>query len=79
MIHLCIIEPVQEVNRPRTGSRQADTHLARKLRMGAGHEGGHFFMAHLNEFYVIFRPIEGTQKAVDPITWISVDTSDTPI
>jgi DNA-binding response OmpR family regulator len=55
-----------------------DPHLVCKLCAGAGHESGYFLVAHLHEFHVIFRPVESTQDAVDPVAKVSVDPVDSP-
>ena len=62
----------------RPGGRQANTDLAGQLSMTTGHEGGFFFMAHLNEMDFLFRPAKRADNAVDPVARIPVDPFDTP-
>ena len=48
-IHLGVVEAIQEVNASRPGGRQTYPEFARVLGIAAGHEGGCFFVPHVDE------------------------------
>src|SRR3954468_7027461 len=78
-IELRVVEAVEQMDGAGPGSRQAHADLAGKLRVRTGHERGHFLVADLDELHRLFRPIEGAEKAVDTVAWISVDARDAPL
>jgi hypothetical protein len=49
VIHLRVVEAVEQVDRAGTRRRQADADLAGELRVRAGHEGRHLLVADLDE------------------------------
>ena len=52
VIHLGIVEPVQEMDRARSGRGVAQTDLTGEFRMRRGHEGRHLLVADLNIFHL---------------------------
>jgi L-alanine-DL-glutamate epimerase-like enolase superfamily enzyme len=77
VIHLRVVEAVQQVNRARTGRRQADADLPGELRVRARHEGRHLFMADLNELHVLDGP-KRADDAENAVAWVAVDPLDAP-
>jgi hypothetical protein len=67
MIHLGVVEAVEQVDGAGTGRRQADADLAGELGVRAGHQGRHFLVAHLDEAQAIGRALQGAEDAVDPV------------
>ena len=49
VVHLGVVEAVEEVDGARARGRQADADLAGEFRVRAGHEGGHLLVADLDE------------------------------
>ena len=49
VVHLGVVEAIQEVNGAGAGGGEAHADLARELRVAAGHERGHLFVARLDE------------------------------
>jgi hypothetical protein len=77
VIHLRVVEPVEQVDRARTGGGDADADLARELGVGAGHEGGHLLVPHLDELQLL----DGAKRvdhAQDAVARIAVDALDAP-
>ena len=56
VVHLRVVEPVQQMDRARTGGRVAEPDLAGELGMRRGHERRHFLMPNLDvlEFVLAF-------------------------
>src|SRR5438105_9285308 len=79
MIELGVVQSVEQMNRARAGSGQADTDFASKLCVRAGHEGGHLFMSHLNEIDLAFGAVECAHDSVDAVAGISVDAPHAPL
>ena len=61
-----------------TRGRQANADLAREFRVRARHERGHLFVAHLNEFELVFELFEGAEQPVDPVAGITINASNAP-
>ena len=78
MIHLRIVEAVEQVDRARPGGRQADADLPGELRVTAGHERGGLLVARLDEADPTLGAIEGPDQPVDAITGIPVDGANAP-
>jgi hypothetical protein len=49
VVHLRVVEAVQQVDRAGPGGREADAHLAGELGVAARHEGRHLLVARLDE------------------------------
>ena len=79
MIHLGVVQAIEQMNRAGPGGCQAHADLAGELRMRTGHEGGHFFMANLHELRLVIRAFEGAHDAVDAVARKSVDSVDAPV
>ncbi len=79
VIELGVVQPVQQVDGPGAGGRQAQPHLTRELGMGAGHEGGHLLMPRLDEVDVLAGPVDGADDAVDAVARIAIDALEPPL
>ena len=66
-VELGVVESVQQMNAARTRGRQANAELAGELRISAGHEGGGFFVAHLNEADLVLVRAQRLHDSVDAI------------
>ena len=66
-----------EMGGARSAGRQTDAEFAGELGMGDGHEGRHLLVANLDEFNLA-RPLQGSDHAVDTVTWISIDSANSP-
>ncbi|SRR5258706_7197791 len=54
VVHLGIIESIQKMNSSWPRCRHAETYLACKFGVSAGHESGHLLVAYLDEIEQIF-------------------------
>src|SRR5438094_10592464 len=79
MIELRVVETIEQMNRSRPRSRQADSDLTGELGVRAGHERCHLLVSHLHEIDRVFGALERTHDPVDAIARITVDTLDTPL
>jgi hypothetical protein len=77
-VELGVVQPVQEMDRPRPRGREADAQLAGELRMPAGHERAHLFVPCLDELHVVAVG-EREYDAVDPVAGIAVDAAHGPL
>src|SRR4051812_23427112 len=77
VIELGVVEAVQEMDRARSRSRQADADLAGELGVAAGHERRLLLVTDLDELDLVGAP-EGGQDAVDAVTGIAVDALHAP-
>ena len=75
VVHLRVVEAVEEVDGPGARGRQADADLARELRVAASHEGGHLFVARLDEAAATVVAVERAHDAVDAVARISEDVA----
>ena len=48
VIHFCVVEAVEKMDRARTGGGQANAQFAGELGVSAGHECRHLFVSHLH-------------------------------
>src|ERR1700736_260455 len=78
-IKLRIIKPVEEVNSTRTRRGEADTQPAGELGVSAGHERGGFFMANLDEAYIVLALPQRLHNPIDPVARNSKYRVHTPI
>ena len=62
---------------PGTAGCEADAELARELRMGHGHEGGHLLVPRLDEVDLAIA-LQGADHAVDAVAGIAVDPFHAP-
>src|SRR5690606_15172520 len=72
------VQAIEKVDGARPGSRQTDPDLTGELRVRAGHEGGEFLVAGLDELDAVFRAIERTQETVDAVPRKTEDPTDSP-
>src|ERR1043165_2199493 len=78
MIELRVVQAGQQMNRARTGRRDAAAHFARELRVCAGHERGHLLVAYLHEIDGVTRAIERAEDPVDAVARVSVNAAHAP-
>src|SRR5437764_11660826 len=73
MVELCVVEPVQEMDRARARRGEAHADLARPLRVCARHERRHLLVTHLHELQLVLVALERADDRVDPVARITVD------
>jgi hypothetical protein len=78
MIHLRVIEAIQEMDRARAGGRETDADFSGELGMRARHERGHFLVAHLHKLHQVAGAIQRAHDSVNAIAGKSVDAVDAP-
>src|SRR3712207_5654492 len=76
MVELGVVQPVQQVNGPGAGGREAYDHLAGELGVGAGAEGGDLLVAGLNELDLVAVLVKAAQDAVDAVAGVAVYAVD---
>ena len=76
MVEFGVVETVQEVDRARPGSREADADLAGPFRVRAGHERRLLFVPHLHELECILVPLERADDGIDAVPRVAVDAFD---
>jgi len=79
VIHSRVIESRNQMRGTRAGCGNAHAQFAGKFGVRARHERRHFLMTCLHEFDFSFRTIEGTEYAIDAVTWITVHAPDAPL
>ncbi len=79
MVHLGVVEAVQQVYRPRPRGRQAHPDLPRELGVGARHERGHLLVAHLDELGVVPGPVQRPHDAADAVPRVAEDPLHPPL
>ncbi len=78
VIHLRVVQTVQQMDRPWTGGRIAKPDLAGELGMGGGHEGGHFLVPHLDVVHEVLGSLQRDVEAADAVAGIAVHTAQPP-
>src|SRR5207245_4173353 len=78
VVHLRVVEAVQQMDRARTRGGEADADLAGELGLRARHEGRELLVARLDEFHLVVAP-ERAHDAVDAIAGVAVDTLNAPL
>src|SRR5947209_19282036 len=78
-VQLGIIETIQQMNTAWSRGSQADSKAVCVFSVGAGHERGRFFMAHLNKADFIAPGAEGLHDAVNAVTGQAKNYLDAPI
>ena len=78
MVHLRVVETVQEMDRARPGGRVAETNLASELGVRRRHERRHLLMANLDVLQLPLGFLERDIQAADTIAGIAVDALDAP-
>src|SRR2546421_10424598 len=66
------------MDRARSRGGEADADLVRELGMRAGHEGGEFLVARLDDLHLLVAP-EGAHDAVHAIARVTVDALHAPL
>ncbi len=79
VVELGVVEPVEEVNRARSGGRDTDRDLPGELRVADGLEGGHLLVPRLDERGFVVGPAPRGKQAVDAVTGIAEDDLDAPV
>ena len=78
VVHFGVVEAVEEMDCAGAAGGEADADFAGEFGVGAGHEGGHFLVADLDEAWIIFGALESAHDSVDAIAGIAVDAVDAP-
>ena len=78
MIHLRVVEAIQQVDGAGPRGGQAYAEIAGKLGVAARHKGRHLLVPHLDEIELVAGAVERADEAVDPVTGISKDTPYPP-
>ena len=78
VIHLGIVEPVQEMDRAGSGRRVTQAYLAGEFGMRGGHKGRHLFVPDLNIFHSFPGLLERHIKASDSVSGVPVDPLQAP-
>ena len=78
VVHLGVVEAVEQVDRPGTGGRETDTQLAGVLGVAARHESGHLFVAHPDEVEPVPRLVERAEQLIDAVAGIAEDPAHPP-
>src|SRR5665213_452524 len=73
-----VVKPVQEMNRARTGGREAHAELAGELGVRAGHERRQLLMPRLDEFELVAGACETAHQANNAVSRIPEDAADAP-
>ena len=78
-VHLGIIKAVEQMDAAGAGSGQADAEPAGVLGIGAGHEGGRFLVAHLDEADLVLALAQRFHDAVDAVAGEAKDDFHSPV
>ena len=79
VIHRGVVQAVEEVDRSRSGSSQADARLTGELRVRARHERGHLFVPDLHEPRLVAQRLEARHDSVDAVAGITEDPLHAPL
>jgi hypothetical protein len=79
VVHQSVIEARDQMRRAGAGRRNTDTKTSGEFGIGGCHESRHFFMARLNEFDPVMRPVERAEDTVDAVTRVSEDVANIPL
>ena len=78
VIHLGIVEPVQEMDRTGPGRRVAQADLTGEFRVRRGHKGCHLLVPDLNIFHAFPGLLERHIETSDTVSGIPVDPLQAP-
>ena len=78
LVHLRVVQTVQQMNAAGAGGRQANTQASGELCVGTGHKGGGFFMPYVDETDPVLGLAERFHDAVDAIAGQPKDRIHTP-
>ena len=79
MVQLGVVQPVQQVDRPRPRGGHAHPDLAGELGVPARHERRHLLMAGLDEPQLVLVAAQRAEDPVDPVAGEAVDGVDPPL
>jgi hypothetical protein len=77
VVEFGIVQARDQVGGTGTAGRQTDSDLTGELGVGHRHEGRHFFVPDLDEFDFVCS-LQRSDHAVDAVTRVPVDPSNTP-
>jgi hypothetical protein len=78
VIHLGVVESVQQMDGPGPGGGETDPDLTGELGMPPGHERRHLLVAHLDELRIALGAIQRTHDPVDAVAGVSEDPMNAP-
>ncbi len=78
MIHLRVVEAIQQVDGAGPGGGQAYADIAGEFGVTARHKGRHLLMPHLDEIELVASAVERPDEPVDPVTGKSKDALYAP-
>src|ERR1039457_7569650 len=78
-IHLCIVKPVQEMNRSGSRCCQAYAELAAVFCTAASHERGSYFVTDLNKPNLLLMRAQGFHHSIDTVTRQAEDGIHAPL
>jgi hypothetical protein len=78
MIHLRVVEAIQQVNGAGSRGGQAYAEIASELGVGARHERGHLLMPHLHEIELVAGAGKRADEAIDPVSGETKDALYSP-
>ncbi len=67
------------MDRAGAGRRVAKADLAGEFGMRGSHEGGHFFVAHLDVFHDVLGLLQGHIETADAVSGIAIDALQSPL
>src|ERR1044072_9067872 len=73
VIHLGIVQAIEEMNGTGPGCSKTNTDFACELGVRTSHECRHFFMPHLHVLDSAIGTIKSANYAVNAVPWITVD------
>src|SRR5437588_780183 len=73
MIHLRVVEAIQQVDGTGPRGGQAHAEITGEFGVAARHKGGHLLVPNLDEIELVASAVEGADEAVDAVTGISKD------
>ncbi len=79
VIHLGVVEAVEQMNGARPGRRHAHAHLAGELRVRTGHERGELLVPRLDELDLVGVAGKGRQDAVDTVAGVPEHAAYSPV
>jgi hypothetical protein len=78
VVHLGVVEAVEQVYRPRPRGRQAYPNLAGELGVSASHQRRHLLVTHLDQLGIVAGPVQGAHDAGDTVPRVAEDPPHPP-
>lgn len=78
MVHLGVVQPVQQMDRSRAGSRIAKPDLAGKFCVRGRHKSRHFLVTNLHVFHGVPSFFQCNVEAADAISRIAINSPQPP-